>query len=150
VGGSLIKPHGYALEVSAVARIEEYNYLLERSRRFLITAEMQIERGFYDLAIYSLEQALQLYLKACLLKLGVDYPRTHSVRRLLELIYRLTGSEGIKRVLVDYAIELGVLEDAYITSRYIAREYSEEEARRVYHVVGEVMRVVGGVTGRGG
>jgi len=133
-----------------VARIEEYNYLLERSRRFLITAEMQIERGFYDLAIYSLEQALQLYLRACLLKLGVDYPRTHSVRRLLELIYRLTGSEGIKRVLVDYAIELGVLEDAYITSRYIAREYSEEEARRVYHVVGEVMRVVGGVTGRGG
>jgi len=133
-----------------VARIEEYNYLLERSRRFLITAEMQIERGFYDLAIYSLEQALQLYLKACLLKLGVDYPRTHSVRRLLELIYRLTGSEGIKRVLVDYAIELGVLEDAYITSRYIAREYSEGEARRVYQVVGEVMRVVGGVTGRGG
>jgi len=133
-----------------VARIEEYNYLLERSRRFLITAEMQIERGFYDLAIYSLEQALQLYLEACLLKLGVDYPRTHSVRRLLELIYRLTGSEGIKGVLVDYAIELGVLEDAYITSRYIAREYSEEEARRVYQVVGEVMRVVGGVTGRGG
>ena len=133
-----------------MARIEEYNYLLERSRRFLITAEMQIERGFYDLAIYSLEQALQLYLRACLLKLGVDYPRTHSVRRLLELIYRLTGSEGIKGVLVDYAIELGVLEDAYITSRYIAREYSEGEARRVYQVVGEVMRVVGGVTGRGG
>jgi HEPN domain-containing protein len=133
-----------------VARIEEYNYLLERSRRFLITAEMQIERGFYDLAIYSLEQALQLYLEACLLKLGVDYPRTHSVRRLLELIYRLTGSEGIKRVLVDYAIELGVLEDAYITSRYIAREYSGGEARRVYQVVGEVMRVVGGVTSRGG
>ena len=133
-----------------MARIEEYNYLLERSRRFLITAEMQIERGFYDLAIYSLEQALQLYLKACLLKLGVDYPRTHSVRRLLELIYRLTGSEGIKRVLVDYAIELGVLEDAYITSRYIAREYSEGEARRVYQVVGEVMKIVRGVTGRGG
>lgn len=133
-----------------MARIEEYNYLLERSRRFLITAEMQIERGFYDLAIYSLEQALQLYLEACLLKLGVDYPRTHSVRRLLELIYRLTGSEGIKRVLVDYAIELGVLEDAYITSRYIAREYSGGEARRVYQVVGEVMRVVGGVTSRGG
>jgi len=133
-----------------VARIEEYNYLLERSRRFLITAEMQIERGFYDLAIYSLEQALQLYLKACLLKLGVDYPRTYSVRRLLELIYRLTSSEDIKRILVDYAIELGVLEDAYITSRYIAREYSEEEARRVYQVVGEVMGIVGGVTGRGG
>ena len=123
---------------------------MERSRRFLLTAEMQIERGFYDLAVFSLEQALQLYLKACLLKLGVDYPRTHSVRKILEVIYKLTGSENIRRLLVEYAIELGVLEDAYITSRYIARDYSEEEARRLYGVVKEVMRVVGGVTSRGG
>jgi len=123
---------------------------VERSRRFLLTAEMQIERGFYDLAVFSLEQALQLYLKACLLKLGVDYPRTHSVRKILEVIYKLTGSENIRRLLVEYAIELGVLEDAYITSRYIARDYSEEEARRLYEVVNEVMRVVGGVTSRGG
>jgi len=133
-----------------VTRLDEYNYLVERSRRFILTAEMQIERGLYDLAVFSLEQALQLYLKACLLKIGVDYPRTHSVRRLLELIYKLVGSDDIKRIFTEYAIELGVLEDAYITSRYIAREYSEEEARRLYHVVREVMRVVGGVTSRGG
>ena len=131
-------------------RLDEYNYLVERSRRFILTAEMQIERGLYDLAVFSLEQALQLYLKACLLKIGVDYPRTHSVRRLLELIYKLVSSDDIKRIFTEYAIELGVLEDAYITSRYIAREYSEEEARRLYHVVREVMRVVGGVTSRGG
>ena len=133
-----------------MTRLNEYNYLVERSRRFLLTAEIQIERGFYDLAVFSLEQALQLYLKACLLKLGVDYPRTHSARKILEIIYRLTGSEDIKRLLVEYAIELGVLEDAYITSRYIAREYSEEEAKRLYQVVREVMSIVGGATGRGG
>ena len=139
-----------SVEGVTLTRLDEYNYLVERSRRFLVTAETQIERGFYDLAVYSLEQALQLYLKACLLKLGVDYPRTHSIRRLLELIYRLSGSEDIKRVLAEYVIELGVLEDAYITSRYIAREYSSEEARRLYQVVREVIRIVGGATSRGG
>ncbi len=54
---------------------EEYEYLLERSRRFYETALLQIDRGFYDLAAFSLEHSLQLYLKAYLLKLGVDYPR---------------------------------------------------------------------------
>ena len=58
----------------------EYEYLLERSRRFLETARIQIERGFYDLAAFSLEQSLQLFLKAELLKLKVDYPRTRRLR----------------------------------------------------------------------
>ncbi len=133
-----------------MTRFEEYNYLLERSRKFFETAEMQFERGFHDLAVFSLEQALQLYLKACLLKLGVDYPRTHSVRKLLELAYKLTNAEEIKRILVDYAVELGSLEDAYITSRYVAREYSEEEARRLHQVVTRLMDIVGGVVNRGG
>jgi HEPN domain-containing protein len=42
--------------------------LLRRSRDFLETAEYQISRGFYDLAVFSLEQALQLFLKAKLLE----------------------------------------------------------------------------------
>jgi len=84
------------------------------------------------------------------LKHGVDYLRTHSASKIVEIIYRLTGSEYIKRLLVEYAIQLVVLEDAYITSRYIAREYSEEEAKRLYQVVREVMSIVGGATGRGG
>lgn len=46
---------------------EELKYLFERSRRFFESALMQIERGFYDLAAFSLEQTLQLYLKAHLL-----------------------------------------------------------------------------------
>ncbi len=79
-----------------MTRREEYEYLIERSRRFYETAIMQMDKGFYDLAAFSLEQSLQLYLKASLLKLGMDYPRTHSVRRLLELIHEVTGREEVK------------------------------------------------------
>ena len=126
--------------------MEEYEYLLERSRRFMETARIQIERGFYDLAAFSLEQSLQLFLKAELLKLGADYPRTHSARKLLEFLHRLTGSEEIRRALTEYAVELGSLEDAYITSRYVAREYSEEEVRRLQRVVERLMDIVRGAT----
>jgi len=132
-----------------VTRLEEYEYLLERSRRFLATAELQIDKGFYDLALFSLEQALQLYLKAVVLRLGVDYPRTHSVRKLLELVYKQTGYDEVEKFFSNYAIELGVLEDAYITSRYIPREYTKEEAKRLLGVVREVIEVVNRSISRG-
>lgn len=103
---------------------------------------MQIKRSFYDLAVFSLEQSLQLYLKACLLKLGLDYPRTHSVRKLLELIHEITKRNEIKEILTRFSVELGALEDAYITSRYIARSYSFEEADRLKKVVEEIKHVM--------
>ncbi len=127
-----------------MTRLEEYSFLVERSRRFMESASIQIDRGFYDLAAFSLEQSLQLYLKACLLKLGADYPRTHSVRKLLELIAEISGREEVRELLNKYSVELGSLEDAYISSRYVAREYTREEVERLKRVVEEVERVVGG------
>jgi HEPN domain-containing protein len=130
-----------------LTRLEEYESLLEMSRRFCETVSMQVERGFYDLAAFSLEQGLQLYLKACLLKFGVDYPRTRSVRRLLELIYKVSGGEAVKDLLYKFSVELGALEDAYVASRYVPRCYSLEEVERLRRVVEEVVRVVRGVIG---
>ncbi|MCR6623034.1 MAG: HEPN domain-containing protein [archaeon YNP-LCB-024-027] len=126
-----------------MTHIEEYKYLLERSRRFLETVELQLDRGFYDLAVFSLEQALQLYLKAYLLKLGLEFTKTRSIKRLLELIYKITNSEEVRDALTNYAVELGSIEDAYITSRYVAREYCEEEARKLLQTVRGVMSIVG-------
>ncbi len=122
---------------------EDYRYLVERSRRFYETALVQIDRGFYDLAAFSLEQALQLYLKALLLRLGVDYPRTHSVRRLLELIHQISGRQEVGELLRRLVLELALLEDAYVTSRYVPRDFSKEEVMRLKDAVDEVMRVVG-------
>lgn len=128
-----------------MTRYDEYMYLLERSRRFYETAVMQVDRGFYDLAVFSLEQSLQPFLKACLLKLGVDYPRTHSVRRLLEIMAKVTGSSEIEDVLRRFSLELGALEDAYITSRYVTRDYTVDEVTRLRSVVDEVMSLVRGL-----
>ena len=83
-----------------------------------------------------------LFLKASLLKLGIDFLRTHSVRKLLEIIHEVTGKDRIKEILRRFSIELDALEDACITSRYVARDHNREEVERFKKVVEEVMRVV--------
>jgi HEPN domain-containing protein len=106
---------------------------------------LQAERGMYDLAVFSLEQSLQLFLKAAPLKEGVEFPRTHGVRRLLSILAELTGSDEIKQLLTSYSLELGILEDAYIVSRYFPRSYTGEEFERLRAAVERVRSVVGGV-----
>jgi HEPN domain-containing protein len=132
-------------EEGMATRVEEEKRLLKRSRDFLETAEYQIGKGFYDLAAFSLEQALQLFLKAKLLAEGVDYPRTHSVRALLEMLSDVVPENMksiVKGVLENYLMELGVLEDAYITSRYVMREFTKQEAERLLKVVKEMIKIV--------
>lgn len=124
---------------------EEEKSLLKRSRDFLETAEYQISRGFYDLAAFSLEQALQLFLKAKLLAQGINYPRTHSVRVLLEMLSELVPENKksvVRGILENYLLELGVLEDAYITSRYVMREFTKQEVEKLAKAVKRVMENV--------
>ncbi len=121
----------------------EVEYLLRRSREFLETAKFQVEGGMLALAALSLEQALQLFLKARLLERGVLYPRIHDVRRLIEMLVEVDPNlKGLNELLKKYQVELSLLEDAYITSRYIPKDFSEDEVRRLFRVVEEVMRAV--------
>lgn len=128
-----------------VTRREEEEHLLKRSRNFLETAEYQINKGFYDLAAFSLEQSLQLFLKAKILAEGADYPKTHSVRVLLEILSDLVPENkksSVKEILDKYLLELSVLEDAYITSRYIMREFTKREVEKLAKSVREIMKNV--------
>lgn len=128
-----------------MTRKEEEKHLIKRSKEFLETAEYQTSKGFYDLAAFSLEQPLQLFLKSKVLAEGVDYPRTHSVRTLLEILSDLVPEDKestIKSILENYLLELGMLEDAYITSRYAMREFTKQEAEKLTKAVKEIMKNV--------
>jgi len=124
---------------------DEVEHLERRAREFLKTADYQAGEGMYALAIFSLEQALQLFLKSRLLFHGVDYLRTHGLRKLLEILASVSSEDKprIRRLLKERVLELSFLEDAYISSRYLLREFGEEEYRRVRAVVEEVMSLLG-------
>lgn len=121
---------------------EEFEVLLERSRRFCEAAKIFFDRGFHDLACFALEQCLQLYLKAALLFHGMDPPRTHSIRRLLEYLYAVSEKPEIREIMERYAVELSLLEDAYITARYVPKEFTRGEVERLLRVVEEVLGIV--------
>jgi len=101
-----------------------------------------MKEGMYDLAVFSIEQALQLFLKAKLLEDGVDYPKKHSIRRLLNMLAEV-GPEHIdnkiREMMNKYIFEFGVFEDAYISSRYTLREYLKEEVKRLRELAEEVV-----------
>ena len=67
------------------------------------------------------------------------------LRRLLEILASVSSGDEprIRRLLKERVLELSFLEDAYISSRYLLREFGEEEYRRVRAVVEEVMSLLG-------
>jgi HEPN domain-containing protein len=65
---------------------EEVNSLRRSPRKHVQTYKFHSSHAIYALAISNLKRALQLNVKASLLKEGVEYPQTNSVRRLLELL----------------------------------------------------------------
>ena len=63
------------------------------------------------------------------------------MRRLLDLLIKIVEEKAgkIKEILNKYSLELASLEDAYITLRYIPREFRREEVLWLRNVVEEVM-----------
>ena len=119
---------------------DEINTLIKRARDFLRTAEFQVVNGMYDLAIFNLGQALQLFLKAKMLEYGAQYPRAHSAHYLFRFLRDIILNDKrqiVSELLDRYLFELGVLKDAYIGARYVPREYIKEEAERLINIVNE-------------
>ena len=101
--------------------IDEYHTLKSGSEGFLDSAEYQLDKGYFTVASSSFHRSLELFLKSRLLIHGVEYPRTHSLKSLIEIIANATEkkcSVTAREFLNTYIMDLALLEDACITSRY--------------------------------
>ena len=116
----------------------EAEVLKKRANDFLEEGAHLIDIKKYDLAIFNLEQYCELILKyKMLIKLGY-YPRTHSLK---ELINKLSEFDDNIRDLVNNEKDLlyiGRLTDAYISARYMPFEFDEKETKNVYKFIVEV------------
>ncbi|MEM0093483.1 MAG: HEPN domain-containing protein [Thermofilum sp.] len=122
-----------------MSRAREVELLRRRARSFLARALESFNAGDYDLAVFLAEQAVQLHLKAMLLEKVGDYPKVHSIMALASILGRLPECRELVSFLEENRVKVGLLEDAYIASRYLAREYSREEAEILVNFAREVL-----------
>jgi len=109
--------------------------LIKRSERFFVNALKDFEEKEYDIAMFNLEQSLQLFLKAKILLKGIQFPKTHEIEKLIEFLSKIEKeiklSEKEKKVLKN-------LEQAYISSRYLPFSFSEEDVKDAIELVKKI------------
>jgi len=89
--------------------------------------------------LFFTEQALQLYLKYILAKKLGDYPKTHKLKVLLNEFGKL--NKEVELFIKKYELVIDLLEEAYITSRYIDKTYSKRSADEAIKMLKEFKEV---------
>jgi HEPN domain-containing protein len=124
--------------------VGDVEFLKERALQFLEMSKAAAERGFYELALFHAEQALQLYTKYLIYRKLGDFPKTHFLRDLLDKVLELYGAVcNLDDFLRRRSAVLALLEHAYITSRYLpfkARREDYEVARDALEEALDVLR----------
>ncbi len=120
--------------------MSEVRLLRRRAKAFLARALDSLNSGDYDLASFLSEQAVQLHLESILLEKLGDYPRTHSISLLISILKKTSNYDALVKFLEERRREVSLMEDAYIASRYLVREYTREEAEVLISVAKEVLK----------
>ncbi|MGB2728909.1 MAG: HEPN domain-containing protein [Halobacteriota archaeon] len=110
----------------------------EKSKSFEKNAETALKMELYDIACFSSQQAVELYLKGKIIDKSGSKPYTHSLVELLKIIEKLGYEmpDDIKKC----AKELG---EHYTQARYPdARitEYEKEEAEKAIKGMEEILK----------
>lgn len=108
-----------------------FELLKKRALSFFRNAQSDYEHGEYDLVLFHVEQSIQLYSKYLLYRRIGDYPKTHSIIKLLKDVVKVYAYEELNRFMNNNLEALYLLEEAYISSRYLPREYDLDIAARI-------------------
>ncbi|BCU69854.1 HEPN domain-containing protein [Stygiolobus caldivivus] len=121
---------------------DEVNRLLRRAEKFRKDAISSCSEGYYDIACFYAEQAVQLRIKAYMLKNLGFMPRVHDVRDLLSTIYKYTNDERVREFVNRNRSSLKDLEEGYTETRYGTTEYTEEDAKECLNIMEELFNLV--------
>ncbi len=72
---------------------------VDTAKDWLVSAQANLEKKKYNLSIYSMEMSLEIALKAVIISLNVDFPKTHFMHDEFERVTKLNSRvlpEGLK------------------------------------------------------
>jgi len=120
--------------------IEEIEFLKKQSLKAYELSKRAFEDENYNWSIFLLEQAIQLLIKYLLaLKIG-HYSKTHKLSRLFEEISELHPEfyEFYRKNRDKFT----VIEDSYLLSRYLGKEYEKEDVEDKFKLFEELKKMV--------
>lgn len=120
---------------------EFYEKLKKRAEDFFEEAKLDFKLQKFDLCIFHLEQATQLFLKSFLLRKIGDFPKTHELLELFNECEKV--EEKLKEIKKRNLLVISLLRDAYIASRYLPRSYSKEECEVAFKLWKELKGCLG-------
>lgn len=123
-----------------MSSVDEVRILRRRAKAFYIKALECLNTEEYDLASFLSEQAVQLHLKSILLEELGDYPRTHSITRIISIIKKSSKYKDLIEFMEENRLAVRLMEDSYISSRYLIREFTREEAEILVNIAEEVLK----------
>jgi len=117
--------------------------LKERGDDFVRLAEYAYKRKRYDLAMFNLEQAIQLYLKYKIWQKLGDFEKTHSITKLLKdfgKVYK--KSKEINKFIKENSSLINDLEVAYIESRYLPAQFFKEDVDKAFEFLNKLKNLI--------
>lgn len=105
--------------------MQEFEFLRDRAKEFWEEAIDLKKRKMYNLSAFNLEQACQLWIKYLLGKKVGDYPKTHYFSHLVPELGKAYENDKILDFYNQNILFFDDLEDAYFTSRYFPKTFTE-------------------------
>jgi HEPN domain-containing protein len=117
--------------------------LKERADEFVKLAEYAYKRKRYDLAMFNLEQAIQLYLKYKIWQKLGDFEKTHSITKLLKDFGRVyKKSKAVNKLIKENRKLINGLEVAYIESRYLPAQFFKEDVDKTFEFLNKLKKLI--------
>lgn len=107
------------------------SFLRDRAEEFLDNAKYNLNKGYYNLTLFDVEQFIQLYAKFLIYLKAGDFPKSHNVLSLLEKIENLYGDRcNLNLFRKENRDFLYVIYFSYTQGRYFGTMFSREDAER--------------------
>ena len=110
---------------------KEIEFLKTRAKEFFERAKEDFEKQRFNLAVLDIEQAVQLWIKHLIFIKARDFPKTHYFDVLLKELSRVYNNKKIEEFYKNHILEFKILEEAYITTRYLPKDFNKDESIKI-------------------
>jgi HEPN domain-containing protein len=128
--------------LNLINNMAEKQFLKKRAYEFWQRADEDFQKGRYNLCALDIEQSVQLWVKHLIFQKAGDFPKIHYFNTLINTLADIYAADPIKNFYKENILQFTSLEDAYLTSRYLPKEFSKEEAAELINFVKDFFKVL--------